>query len=165
MCERKMLCKVQNSIAASSTILLSIFGMKSTFRLKEDFFYLVFFSLEEKNAGDDTYAKKELVVWWSADVVGLFLKRERVITQAKIGTFLAIKKNQKIKTSRLFRPWAIKRCRGLSSFTYNDTLLQFHCSAKYNVLPNWVNPHQKKDPRQNPLLKSPIFTLNILFIL
>ena len=39
-----------------------------------------------------------------------------------------------------------------------------YCSSvKYNVLPNWVNPQPKrKDPRQNILVKVPIFTLNIL---
>ena len=62
VCERKMLlCKVQNSIASRRlhyTILLgSIFGMKSTFRLKKDF-YLVFFCLEEKKCRRRHICKK-----------------------------------------------------------------------------------------------------------
>ena len=106
VCERKMLlCKVQNSIASRRlhyTILLgSIFGMKSTFRLKKDFYLVFFFVWKKKNAGEDTYAKKELVVWRSRWIS--FLKRERLITQAKIGTFfLAKKKIKKIETSRLY---------------------------------------------------------------
>ena len=109
VCERKMLlCKVQNSIASRRlhyTILLgSIFGMKSTFRLKKDFYLVFFFVWKKKNAGEDTYAKKELVVWRSRCIS--FLKRERVITQAKIGTFFLAKKNQKDKNVKtiLFRP-------------------------------------------------------------
>ena len=109
VCERKMLlCKVQNSIASIGgciiLILLGIFGMKSTFRLKKDFYLVFFFVWKKKNAGEDTYAKKELVVWRSRWIS--FLKRERVITQAKIGTFFLAKKNHKDKNVKtiLFRP-------------------------------------------------------------
>ena len=110
VCERKMLlCKVQNSIASIGGCIIlillgSIFGMKSTFRLKKDFYLVFFFVWKKKNAGEDTYAKKELVVWRSRWIS--FLKRERVITQAKIGTFFLAKKNHKDKNVKtiLFRP-------------------------------------------------------------
>ena len=63
VCERKMLlCKVQNSIASRRlhyTILLgSIFGMKSTFRLKKDF-YLVFFLSGRKKMPEKTHMQKK----------------------------------------------------------------------------------------------------------
>ena len=63
MCERKMLlCKVQNSIASRRlhyTILLGgIFGMKSTFRLKKDF-YLVFFLSGRKKMLEKTHMQKK----------------------------------------------------------------------------------------------------------
>ena len=74
-------------------LLGSIFGMNSTFRLKKDFYLVFFFVWKKKNAGEDTYAKKELVVWWSRWIS--FLKRERLITQAKIGTFFLAKKKSK----------------------------------------------------------------------
>ena len=63
VCERKMLlCKVQNSIASRRlhyTLLLgSIFGMKSTFRLKKDFYLVFFFCLEEKKCWRRHICKK-----------------------------------------------------------------------------------------------------------
>ena len=112
VCERKMLlCKVQNSIASRRLhytiylLLSSIFGMKSTFRLKKDFYLVLFFCLEEKKMLEKTHMqKKEPVVWRSWRIS--FLKRERLITQTKIGTFFLAKKNQKDKNVKtiLFRP-------------------------------------------------------------
>ena len=149
MCERKMLCKVQNSIAASCTIVLGIFGMKSTFRLKEDFFYLVFFSLEEKKCRRRHICKKRTCRLAVGGCCWPFFKEGTSHYPGK-NRNLSCKKKSKDKNVKTFRPWAIKRCRGLSSFTYNDTFLQFHCSAKYNVLPNWVNPHKKRIPGKIP---------------
>ena len=63
VCERKMLlCKVQNSIASRRlhyTILFGgIFGMKSTFRLKKDF-YLVSFLSGRKKMPEKTHMQKK----------------------------------------------------------------------------------------------------------
>ena len=58
-----LLCKVQNSIASRrlhyTTLLLGgIFGMKSTFRLKKDF-YLVFFLSGRKKMPEKTHMQKK----------------------------------------------------------------------------------------------------------